>query len=328
MHPSHPLSRSTRSARPGFSVVELLVVIGIITLLVGLLLPALGKAQQKARAAATLSTMQSFAQACETYKQQIGAYPGVVPEAVLANDPKISGTENAVLALMGGAVTQDDPDFATFGTGWTTINFNAPGGGTFSIKVNATQIGQGPRINGKQYPPFYSPKSGEFAPAPGQDLATAVDGTGFENDAYRLPDLLDAWGQPIMYVRAIRSSGPLVGPVTASPQFAMGSMQPYIVSVALGELGKDQKTTSILETGNDPAGNFAQIIRHPAFGATNQPLAGTARGQFVLVSAGQDGVYFSRFDGPGTPVDPIDDIASIGPKVAESYNDLVIMGGS
>jgi prepilin-type N-terminal cleavage/methylation domain-containing protein/prepilin-type processing-associated H-X9-DG protein len=62
---------------PGFTLVELLVVIGIIALLVSLLLPALGKAQSAARAVQCAANLRSITQGMQLYAAQYkGAIPG------------------------------------------------------------------------------------------------------------------------------------------------------------------------------------------------------------------------------------------------------------
>jgi len=326
--------RSLRTPR-GFSITELLVVIGIIVLLVGLLLPALAAAQQKGRATQTNSVMEQFRAACESFHQKFGFYPGVVPEAILTADPKISGTENALLHLMGGFLRQeDDPALyaATTGSDWQEIVFAGPTG-QYRIKVNTFQIGQGPRIGGQLHPPFFSPKGSELRALPGQYLTATDFGDPYQADSLRIPDLVDGWGQPIIYVRSLRDSGPLVGVPGGGvlPQFSRSSMAPYLDSVALGELGKDQETSVLrLNSGSASDANFAQIIRHPAFGAANAPLEGKARGAFVMLSPGKDGIFFSSTDGPGSNAQPVTDLVTIagGPAKIDEFDDLRQFGGS
>ncbi len=99
-------ARAARSPR-GFSLTELLVVIGIIALLAGVLLTAMSKVRSQALKTQTVATMVEFSKACEAFQLEHGFYPGVIPETVLAdaalsgNEP-ITSTENALLHLMGG----------------------------------------------------------------------------------------------------------------------------------------------------------------------------------------------------------------------------------
>ena len=69
-------ANSPRSKKAGFTLVELLVVIGIIALLIGILLPALSKARQAANTAACAANLHTLGQALILYVNQSRHYPG------------------------------------------------------------------------------------------------------------------------------------------------------------------------------------------------------------------------------------------------------------
>src|SRR5580704_241934 len=93
----------------GFTLVELLVVIGIIVILIAILLPVVSKVRTEAYSANTLNTIQQLSSACERYYQDFGAYPGPISNddleglnAAVVLPPgiqSVTSSENLVLGL-------------------------------------------------------------------------------------------------------------------------------------------------------------------------------------------------------------------------------------
>src|SRR5687768_15292607 len=61
---------NTVANKRGFTLIELLVVISIIAVLIGLLLPAIGKARDASKVTVSLSNLQNFGKAHATYSSE------------------------------------------------------------------------------------------------------------------------------------------------------------------------------------------------------------------------------------------------------------------
>jgi type II secretory pathway pseudopilin PulG len=89
---------SRRVAGRGFTLTELLVVIGILIVLAGILIPVVNRAMRNAQRARSAADLQAIAVGLDTYRQDHGSYPRV--ELNSGGAPIFSGAEVLCRALV------------------------------------------------------------------------------------------------------------------------------------------------------------------------------------------------------------------------------------
>lgn len=114
---SHLKSRRVIS---GFTLIELLVVISVIALLIGLLLPALGKARAAARQSTCLANLRNISTGCGAYSSEFG---GVIATGV---PPAFKGSNGKEVASSPvGYMSRP-----AYSTGYARLGLAGDGGGS------------------------------------------------------------------------------------------------------------------------------------------------------------------------------------------------------
>jgi prepilin-type N-terminal cleavage/methylation domain-containing protein len=104
--------------RAGFTLTELLVVMGIIAILAGLILPAVGAVRRSAASRAAKATIERIRLACQAYQADFGDYP---PTSLVAFDVTTNGVNDGIESLLRCLTTRrehgpylefEEPDLA------------------------------------------------------------------------------------------------------------------------------------------------------------------------------------------------------------------------
>lgn len=315
----------------GFTLLELLVVIAIISVILALLLPAIGGARNVARNATTQTLMRQFGEAVDRFRQDNdGRTPGVFSARQMGHQENenlgFTAMENVLLDLAGGVVMPDSRD--------STIHF-AFGPSNDAIQENQRYAGAGRFVrpdfiggDNPSNPGYFSPPSRYFVEQDrGPDASHYQQSASSANQA-PIPAFVDAWGTPfLLWVEdefGPRDISTISGGYSAQIQrfarrnsnsdtarYYWASNAGFLRSRALGDRGRNQtwatsgnQAPSLIGDGVAPNSlpvTMAGFLGNPSYpGELNglNTLPNAARGRIVMHSAGTDGIFLAASD-PG-----------------------------
>jgi len=194
--------------RSAFTLVELLVVIGIIGLLMSILIPVVSRLRIAQQNASTTNQMHRISMAITNYYNDFQAFPGAFSNQAFATPatgitPKLSGltgakytqTEDCVLALLGG--------LRGSATGTVTWTEGDVGAGPMSYSAATSGL-----VN-KRYNAYMEYRAEDFTPRnvkvdPANPSQKVVQFVPFGSGDTEAPDFMDQFStaRPIVYLRA------------------------------------------------------------------------------------------------------------------------------
>ncbi len=189
-----PIVQSLRPRQAGFSLMEILVVVGILVVLAAILVPTISAVRKQAARAATRFTINTVAVGLDAYKQDMGSYPAVrwnigdANSAVAGTHPRKahnppSGSQVLAWALVG---------FADSGAADAELGGDGADGPGIR-KLGTTGRVYGPYIQLDRFK-LVDLRSFLSSPPTGSDVPTP--------DNWRSIGLADENGIPIIYLAA------------------------------------------------------------------------------------------------------------------------------
>ncbi len=289
---SHGRAIDPSRSRSGFTLLELLVVIAIIILIISITLPALSGARDIARTTSSRALMTNLSTAIGQYRNDNDdQMPGPFTQVELGSSNNqmvgLTAMENAMLDLVAADAIGNGDDQISLdpaGTGGIDVGLDLIGAGSSYFDITATNY---------------------VAQTDGLQLGT-VDP--------RLPDLVDAFGNPVLLW--VEDTGAPLPPAdidefaaidseSGRARFYWNTNAAFLDAPFLGKSGEPQFAESILSSARDAADRqnaMAALLGDPgsptpAVGLTaDNVLPASARGRYIIQSAGRDGVFLSAED--------------------------------
>lgn len=277
--------RRSARARPGFTLIELMVVMMIIGVLATMLIPAVQAARIAAKVAKTKTLVFSLETALNMFKseERLGRYypPSYIPRLPMPDDP------------WGGT----GPEYDAWGAQtlvWAVTGADLLGTPGFPDADNERLVDMyRDRNRYPRYGPFIDPTNLDIAHPQDEDCALSVLGrwAALSPPIYNVPPvILDAFGMPILYYR----------PDQNAPTTNIWDVLPRRDN--LGFTNLEDGFSAIREDDGDVAyENFFMDRRTGEF-STGGEVRPYNYDTFVLLSAGPDRRYGTADDVANFPV--------------------------
>ncbi len=305
-----------RRVRPGFSLVELLVVLAIIVLVISIIVPALGRVRNEAKKQDTRTRVDELMKAMQLFELDNKRLPGYFTQAEMGMVDNFtrgfSQGQNVMLDLAGGVT--NDP------VGAGVVSAGPMNDATKRANVNVNTIGTGGGSSsavGLNKAAYYTPGDKYYK------LQDGILGGERESVAEhkQIPDLVDAWGTPLLvWVQDSVASGPINVPSDfARDQWALNNPAARFywntntaflnASPAIGDkriLQSGAKGSILHQSVPGKSISLVGLLGNPGSpkpfvvgDALPVILPSASRGSFMVQSAGLDGVYLGKADRGG-----------------------------
>ena len=299
-----------RTTKPGFSLIELLIVILIIALVIAIIVPALGGARTAARKVSTKALVSQVTNGVEQFAQDHGgAMPGYFSPKDMGSNRNAPGNsggftamENALLDLVAAdaIVGEAGPGGSGGGGGGANILGSIGPMGTAGGKTQPRNLKIDLDLIGTE---------GSYLEMDADSLKAAAGQNG-SKDHRAFPDIVDSFGNPLlawvedpMAPRIPGSEADFAVEDSQGNTFARyywNSNGAWLSATAMGKDGRDQ-SSGLLADPSKAENTLTAVLGNPNFPTPTDyddtnVLPGASRGGFVVHSAGADGVFVNLKD--------------------------------